>query len=90
MRGVFGRFIAIILLVVLVMLIPIGFLVIKTEKAKEVYARETVERFYEEMMQDGEVTVEEWEKFLWDLERNGVLYEVEVSIGKPGEWYNDR
>ncbi len=90
MSGAFGRFIAMILLVVLILLIPIGFVVIKTEKAEAVYAREIAERFYEEMMQDGEVTVEEWEKFLWDLERNGVLYEVEVSIGKPGEWYNDR
>lgn len=90
MRDAFGRFIANILLVVLVMLIPIGFLVIKTEKAKEVYARETVERFYEEIMENGEVTVEEWEKMLRDLERNGVLYDIEVSVGKPGEWYNDK
>lgn len=89
MSGVFGRFIAILLLVVLIILIPLGFLVLKTEKAEDVYAREIVERFYEEIMEDGEVTVEEWEKMLRDLERNGVLYEIEVSIGKPGEWYEE-
>jgi len=87
MYGAFGRFIAIVLLVALIILLPLGFLVMKTEKAENVYVREIAERFYEEMMADKELAVEEWEKFLQDIEHYGEFYEVEVSVGKPAVWY---
>lgn len=89
MRGAFGRFVAVVLLIVLILLIPLGFILIKTKRAEEAYAREVTEQFLQEVLQDGEITVEEYEKLRMDLERNGILYEIDISVGKPNKGYSD-
>lgn len=89
MKGVFGRFIALILLVALIIFISLGFVLIKKEKAEEAYAREVVEQFLQEVLRDGEITVEEYEKLRLDLERNGILYDIDISVGKPNKGYSD-
>lgn len=85
MGEVFGRFIAVILLVAVFMFVTIGFINVKTEEAKETYAREVVEEFYEEITADGQITAEEWELFQAELARTGYLYETEICIGRYEE-----
>lgn len=85
MGEVFGRFIAVILLVAVFMFVAIGFINVKTEEAKETYVREVVEEFYEKIAEDGQITVEEWELFQAELARSGYLYETDVCIGRYEE-----
>ena len=87
MGDVFGRFIAVILLVAAFMFVCIGFVSMKTEKAKDTYAREVAEAFYEEIAADGQITVEEWELFQAELARNEFLYETDICIGRYEEMF---
>ena len=85
MGEVFGRFIAVILMVAGLVLVSIGFVSIKTENAKGIYAREVLESFYAQMAEDGQITVEEWELFQAELLRSGYLYETDICIGRYEE-----
>lgn len=81
-NGVFGRFIAVVLLLVLLIMLSLGVVIVKLEKARNTYSREVVESFFEDIMRDGDVTVEEWESMIAELDRAGVLYDIEVSVGR--------
>ena len=85
MGDIFGRFIAVILLVAIFAFVCIGFINVKTEEAKETYTREVVEEFYEKISKDGQITVEEWELFQAELARSGYLCETDICIGRYGE-----
>ena len=85
MGEAFGRFVAVILMVVGLMTVSIGFVQIRTEKAKGIYTREILEHFYAKIAADGQITVEEWEMFQAELARNGYLYETDICIGRYEE-----
>ena len=87
MGDVFGRFIAVILLVAVFMFVCIGFVSVKTEQAKETYAREIVEEFYEKIAADWQITAEEWELFQTELARTGYLYVTDICIGRYEEMF---
>ena len=85
MGDAFGRFIAVILMVAGLVLVSIGFMCIKTENAKGIYAREVLESFYADMAEDNQITVEGWELFQTKLARNGCLYKTDICIGRYEE-----
>ena len=85
MGEAFGRFIAVILMVAGLLLVSIGFVRLKAENAKGIYAREMLLEFYEELAKDGQLTVEEWELFQAELARSGYLYETDICIGRHEE-----
>ena len=85
MGDAFGRFIAVILFVAVLVLTGMGCMYLKTVNAKEIYAREVLEEFCAELVADGQVTVEKWEQFQAELARNGYLYEIDLCIGRYEE-----
>ena len=89
MGDFFGRSIAIVLLVVLIFIIPIGCIQKKTEKQVTIYVREVAEAFLADIIKEGRITVTTWEDMLRSTECSGRMHSVEVTIGKRKDWYEE-
>lgn len=82
MGDVFGRFVALVLVSLLTAVVLLGALSGRTAKTEKVYIREYLDRFCEKVLNNGEISKNEWEKLLQDMKNIDVSYKVEVLIGR--------
>lgn len=81
----FGRGIAIVLAAIAVFLIPIKYVAMNQEEALNTHAHSETVKFAEEIMLQGYLTTELYNKFMNEINAVNQLYEVEIIHGKSTE-----
>ncbi len=74
----FGRLIAVITAVLLLLMLPVLMLWSKDQDRKLDYVKETTEAFTEEIRKTGAITLEEYEAFTYKVGLTGRLYNIEI------------
>ncbi len=84
----FGRIIAIILAVVLIVLFPLQYLAMNQEAVIESHVHSETTEFANDIMLQGNLTVEMYTSFIDKLDATNQLYDIELIHSKPMEGFD--
>lgn len=83
----FGRVAAVILAAVLVFLLPIQYVAVNRNASLRMQVHNETVKFADEIMMQGYLTKEMYNTYVYELDRSGELYDIEIIHGKPTEGY---
>lgn len=78
----FGRYIAVIMAIALVFVIPMQHGNARLQRIGKIYATELVREFVEESTHQGEITLQEWERLHKKLLEGKCRIFLDISVGK--------
>ncbi len=78
----FGRYIAVIMAIGLLFMVPVQQENTKLQRIRKAYATELVREFVEESARQGEITLQEWELLCKRLQEGKCLFFLSISVGE--------
>lgn len=81
MGDIFGRFVAVVVAITLLCTVILGNIRIRIVKTENLYIREYMKQFCEQMARAGEIRQKDWERVVQDINRS-TQYNAELLIGR--------
>lgn len=84
----FGKITAVLLLVILLVCLPVRFINLRQREVTNTYVTKEVTEMVLDILRQGEVTTDSWERFVYRLSETERRFTINISIGK--EKVNER